>query len=271
MKKIMRSIFLILLILLYGSQTCENCLADFDSPLNPDIDFKCIPNYPDSICDDVGLKFTQYTIGDYISSLKIMRPLKATVLHNSASPAKMDTGLATVQIFKNYHIYHNHWTTIGYHFVISTDGTIYAARKLKYIGAHAGPGNDGTVGVCLVGNLETFDEPTEAQKEAFAALHVALRNRFYGWNKTTIFFHKDFMQTACPGRLTHEQVETWVKRWEDKQKAPQKPIIIFDGKKIGEGLMVNGIAYMQLRNFENSGRKIDWDSKKNEVSISRIR
>lgn len=267
----MRNVFLTFLIFFYNNQTFKECLADSDSILSPDVNFQSIPNYSDAICDDVGLKFTQYTIGNYISSLNITRPLKATVVHNSASPAKMDTGLATVQIFKNYHIYHNHWTTIGYHFVISTDGSIYVARKLKYMGAHAGPGNDGSVGVCLVGNLETFDVPTEAQKEAFAALHVALRNKFYGWNKKNIFFHKDFMQTACPGKLNHEQVETWVKRWEDKQKTHQNPIIIFDGKKIGEGIIVNGVTYIKIRNFENYGKKIDWNAKKNEISISSIR
>lgn len=57
-------------------------------------------------------------------------------------------------------------TSIGYHFVIYTNGTIVTGRHLEEIGAHVRGRNDNSIGICLIGT----DAFTSAQWAALAAL-----------------------------------------------------------------------------------------------------
>lgn len=75
-----------------------------------------------------------------------MRELKEIVVHCSATP----TG--TVDSIRNYHINHNGWSDIGYHYVIERDGALKTGRPLEQIGAHVKGANADTIGICLVGD-----------------------------------------------------------------------------------------------------------------------
>jgi hypothetical protein len=44
---------------------------------------------------------------------------------------------------------------VGYHFMISEDGTIYEGRSLEYAGAHVKGHNQGNVGIAFLGNYST--------------------------------------------------------------------------------------------------------------------
>lgn len=160
--------------------------------------------------DNIGQVFTAETIGAEIARQRVERDLNRTVLHHSSSPAGAYKGLATVKGFSDYHRKSRGWRAIGYHWVIGPDGKIFAGRKMSEIGAHAGPkGNPGSVGVCLIGDFQHGDMPTPAQKAAFAALHAALRKAFYGGSVDHLRFHRDYMATDCPGRLTKAEVLGW--------------------------------------------------------------
>lgn len=159
----------------------------------------------------IGQSWTADTIAEYTSSTPVARGTRMTVLHNSATPAAQSRGLDTVKSFHRYHTQVRKWKAIGYHWVIDVDGTIYGARKMEYMGAHAGhDGNPGSMGVCLVGNFETTDKPTEAQKGALVALHNALDAAYYGGKgPDAVRFHREFMDTACPGKITRAEVNGW--------------------------------------------------------------
>lgn len=62
---------------------------------------------------------------------------------------------------------------IGYHFVIDTDGRCDIGRSVAEIGAHASGNNAHSIGICLVGGLETEAQYTLSQ---WAALHDLVRS-----------------------------------------------------------------------------------------------
>lgn len=84
-----------------------------------------------------------------------MRPLKEIVVHCSGT----ETGNAAS--IRKYHVKHNGWQDIGYHYVILRDGKIEDGRPLSVPGAHCPEANKTSVGICLIGN-NTF---TIAQEE----------------------------------------------------------------------------------------------------------
>ena len=223
------------------------------------VSFSSISRY-----DDIGKSATATTIRDELKGKSISRSLFMTVLHNSATPSSADKGLATVKSFANYHMNVRGWKAIGYHFVIDKNGVIWFGRKLSVIGSHAGPnGNPGSVGVCLIGNFETTDKPTEAQKNALAALHNALYDLFYGNVKNRIRFHREFMSTGCPGKITQDEVMGWVNAASKPDKPSETTSIFLDGQQIGTAVILNGTSYTALRKtFEAAGFKVDWDAKR---------
>jgi len=116
------------------------------------------------------------------------------VVHHSASPQKT-TGLDDI---RKWHVEDNGWDDIGYHFVISGLGIAHKGRDLTFDGAHALANNDGSVGVCVVGNNTKTDH--RWYREQVIALHRL-------WNALQIvypgidaFGHRDLVSsTECPG------------------------------------------------------------------------
>jgi len=214
--------------------------------------------------DDIGLSFDKTTIASWISQVSVARKVKMTVLHNSGTPASSDQGLATVKSFSDYHVHHNGWKAIGYHWIISTNGTIYAGRKMAYTGAHAGAaGNPESIGVCLVGNFETNDKPTQAQKEAFVALHNALHAKYYGNNPKLVRFHREFVSTECPGKISQDEVMSWFSSVPVGD--PLHPKVVLDGVNIGKGKVIDNQTYVYIRDFEKAGYEVKWDGHPNYV------
>lgn len=116
---------------------------------------------------------------------KLARVYRTIVVHHSDF-----TDAPGPVVIKDYHLAVSGFSDIGYHFVISPDGTVYEGRPLHRMGAHAGAtreaarglGRDkdpdwGSIGICLDGFFET-DGPPEAQLHALGLLIDDLRARF---------------------------------------------------------------------------------------------
>ena len=79
----------------------------------------------------------------------IKRELTDTiVIHCSATPATMDIG---VEKIREWHVDDNKWDDVGYHHIITRDGTLEPARPEEMQGSHARAVNGTSLGICLVG------------------------------------------------------------------------------------------------------------------------
>jgi N-acetyl-anhydromuramyl-L-alanine amidase AmpD len=94
------------------------------------------------------------------------------------------------------------WLGIGYHFVICTDGTIQRGRPLEAIGSHVKGYNNCSVGICLIGGVDSkgksVDNFTDEQKESLKCLLDYLRG--YYKDEVTVLGHRDFegVHKDCP-------------------------------------------------------------------------
>ena len=127
------------------------------------------------------------------------------VLHHSAT----DEGNANN--FDKYHRDEKKWEHgLAYHFVIgngngSGNGEIEVGDRWKkqILGAHTANMdlNRISIGICLVGNFEANNEPTNNQLESLVSL-VSYFSEKYHIPKSRIVRHSQVLQkgTACPGK-----------------------------------------------------------------------
>jgi N-acetylmuramoyl-L-alanine amidase len=122
---------------------------------------------------------------------RLLSAITGIVIHHSAS----DTG--TIVNIANWHISRG-WPGIGYHFVISADGTINQTNEIDTISYHVGNYNMSNIGICLIGNFSNH-LPTSKQLESLKELiqHV---NTLVG-KKLIVRGHRDLMATECPGKM----------------------------------------------------------------------
>ena len=72
-----------------------------------------------------------------------MRKLNEIIVHCTGTIPSEST---TVEAVRKYHMEHNGWKDIGYHYLIYLDGSIHAGRPIDQKGAHCKNHNEGTVG-----------------------------------------------------------------------------------------------------------------------------
>lgn len=97
------------------------------------------------------------------------------------------------------------WADIPYHFYIAVDGKIAEGRPIGFVGdTNTKYDPTGHVTIVVEGNFEN-ETPTA---EELAALKDLIRDlsRQYGIPADRIGTHKDFAQTACPGKNLEGEV-----------------------------------------------------------------
>lgn len=124
-----------------------------------------------------------------------MRNIDMIIVHCTATPAGRDVTVADVDSWHRKRGFDG----IGYHYLVSLDGTVHAGRPLERAGAHCRGYNSRSVGVCYVGGLDRDGRPadtrTPAQRRALTELLGDLRRRF---PCAVIHSHRDFAAKACP-------------------------------------------------------------------------
>ena len=120
----------------------------------------------------------------------------AIVIHHAGMRLDKDM---TVQDIHDFHKYHNKWSGIGYHFVIHKNGIIEHGRPLETLGAHTFKNNQFTVGICLTGNYNIGNPPQEQLYSAVQLVGAICDKYHFEPTDTTIFGHRDFGKTSCPG------------------------------------------------------------------------
>lgn len=144
------------------------------------------------------------------------------VVHHSAGSNSSTNYTQVVRDIYLYHTQVNGWSDIGYNYLISQDGTIYAGRdpaggsQDNVRGAHFCGGNSGTLGVCLLGNYETATptSPTWTSLEQLLTYQL-LDQEHSPFDKfshslgqlAAVVGHRDGCSTLCPGENVYRQLE----------------------------------------------------------------
>ena len=145
-----------------------------------------------------------------------MRTLARIILHCTATKADQDI---TIDDVRKWHTDPKDkggraWSDVGYHYLITLDGTIQAGRPLHKQGAHTRGENADSIGIAYAGGLDSEGAACNTmnadQRRAFKALARALRVIIC--NPLTIHWHCEYSDKSCPNfnvadyfsRLMHE-------------------------------------------------------------------
>ncbi len=97
------------------------------------------------------------------------------------------------------------WPDVPYHFYVTCDGEIGEGRDIRYVGdTNTEYDPTGHILVTLEGNFE-IEEPTKEQMVAAKKLIAWLAAK-YQIPPERIKAHKDYAQTACPGKKLYERL-----------------------------------------------------------------
>ena len=138
-----------------------------------------------------------------------MRKIDKIIIHCTATP---EGSARTVEEIRRYHVEQLGWNDIGYHYLISIDGSIHAGRPENVVGAHTAGHNRESIGVCYVGgcdqDMKPKDTRTPAQEASLVKIVRSLLERYPG---ATVHGHREFARKACPCF----DVQSW---WENVER-----------------------------------------------------
>jgi N-acetylmuramoyl-L-alanine amidase len=135
-----------------------------------------------------------------------MREIDKIIIHCSATREGQDVSVDTI---RRWHVVDNGWDDIGYHYVISLDGSIHKGRPNNVQGAHTKGHNKNSIGICYIGgcdkDMNPKDTRTEAQKESLEILLEGLIGIYAVDNLIGIHGHNEFSDKACPSFDVQEE------------------------------------------------------------------
>lgn len=126
-----------------------------------------------------------------------MRTLNTIVVHCSATPPDRNVTVADI---RRWHTKGNGWSDVGYHYVIRRDGVVEAGRPLERPGAHAAGYNADSIGVCLVGGVDSDGQPdANFTRQQWAALAQLVDDILLTHGPLKVIGHRDVNAgKACP-------------------------------------------------------------------------
>lgn len=130
-----------------------------------------------------------------------MRHCTGVGVHHSGTE---DSATSSWEVIYNYHVFKNHWRSIGYHFgVEDVYGTmaLRLGRPMQYKGAHAIPLNNTHMGLVLIGNFNLYAPPKHQLNVAAQAIADLARLYKFDLNEETVMYHRDVWNTSCPGKF----------------------------------------------------------------------
>jgi len=129
-----------------------------------------------------------------------LSPRKSTeyiAIHCSASQPDPKTDVKTIDRWHRQ----RGFLMVGYHYVIKADGTVQKGRDEESIGAHVEGFNHNSIGICMVGGVDSAGKPANNfTVEQFQALTSLLSTLAGKYPKAKIQGHRDFpnVTKACP-------------------------------------------------------------------------
>jgi len=94
---------------------------------------------------------------------------------------------------------------VGYTYLIDQKGVITQTRRDNETQAHTFGWNDGSIGICLEGNLDKNFPP---QKQCDALAHLLIQKmKEYNIKLDEVYFHRHLRPTDCPGtNITEDEI-----------------------------------------------------------------
>ena len=134
------------------------------------------------------------------------KPTKATI-HHSVTPNNDSLSFqARLRQIQNFHQSVRGWCDIGYHYLISKDGSVWQGRNADLQGAHVGGNNHGNLGISFLGTFSNV-KPSGAQLNSAAKLLRNIKSAYaIKINSSTIKGHRDYGGTACPGSSLYGKI-----------------------------------------------------------------
>lgn len=142
--------------------------------------------------------------------LQYPETISKIVVHHTATTKDLDDPAKAIRDIYYYHAIAKGWGDIGYNYIIDQNGNIYEGRYggEGVVGAHAGPGNRGSIGIAVLGNFNNGQISAEAKQslENLIAEKTKLHgidpkgsSYFRGEKYNNVMAHGDIMNTSCPG------------------------------------------------------------------------
>ena len=127
----------------------------------------------------------------------VMRTINLIVLHCSATRVTQDF---TIEALKACHLARG-FKSIGYHYYITKDGTLYPCRPEREVGAHARHYNAHSIAICYEGGLDANGKPADTRTEAQnITLEELLKSLCTDYPDAEILGHRDLpgVRKECP-------------------------------------------------------------------------
>lgn len=140
-------------------------------------------------------------------------------IHHTATTKNLDNPMQAIRDIYYWHAISRGWGDIGYNYIIDQRGNIYEGRYGGdgIVGAHAGPGNVGSIGIAVLGNYSDTDVPTPViesisalikAKSAKYGIDTMGSSMFRGEMRPNVLGHRDIMSTSCPGDKLYAMLPT---------------------------------------------------------------
>lgn len=133
-----------------------------------------------------------------------MRIINEIIVHCSATKAGQEFHAEDI---KRWHVERG-FKTIGYHFVVTLDGTVERGRAVGTAGAHCKRGghNAHSIGICYVGGLDANGKPADTRTPAQKAALNNLIGKLVAQYHADVWGHRDFDNSkACPCFDAHKE------------------------------------------------------------------
>lgn len=167
---------------------------------------------------------------EYTWPLQYPKTVKKFIIHHTASSENLTDPKQAIRDIYYYHTVSRGWGDIGYNYIIDTNGLIYEGRYggEGVIGAHAGSGNNGSIGIAVIGNYEQSSVPSKvlqsletliAEKSKIHNIDPEGKTMFRGENSLNVLGHRDFMSTTCPGVNLYSKLPIIRKEAKEKMSA----------------------------------------------------
>ena len=130
------------------------------------------------------------------------RKVNLIIIHCSDTYDHLDIGATEI---REWHLARG-WADIGYHFVITRDGTIENGRDVdgdgdifEEVGAHTYGYNQNSIGICMVGGKSVTGPPEDNFTDVqYRTLESLVRFMKASYPNATVHGHNEFSTKACP-------------------------------------------------------------------------